>query len=81
MGDNMTISKRKDVYNVVGSNIKRFRKERGLTQHQLADLIPVSDSFVAKLESITHQTISIDMLERFSDVLKKDLYLFFIDND
>ena len=46
----MTTSKRKDIYNVVGSNIKKFRKEKGLTQHALADLIPVSDSFVAKLE-------------------------------
>ena len=77
----MTISKRKDIYNIIGSNIKKYRKEAGLTQHQLADKIPVSDSFVAKLESITHQTISIDMLERFSDVLNKELYLFFIDHD
>ncbi|MBE6144795.1 MAG: helix-turn-helix domain-containing protein [Firmicutes bacterium] len=77
----MTISKRKDIYNIIGSNIKRYRKEAGLTQHQLADKIPVSDSFVAKLESITHQTISIDMLERFAEVLKKELYLFFIDHD
>ena len=43
-------------------------------------MIPVSDSFVAKLESITHQTISIEMLEKFADVLEKDLYLFFIDH-
>lgn len=77
----MTISKRKDIYNIVGSNIKKYRKEAGLTQHQLADKIPVSDSFVAKLESITHQTISIDMLERFAEVLNKELYLFFIDHD
>ena len=77
----MTTSKRKDIYNVVGSNIKKYRKEKGLTQHALADLIPVSDSFVAKLESITYQSISIDMLERFADVLEKDLYLFFIDNE
>ena len=77
----MTNSKRKDIYNVVGSNIKKYRKEKGLTQHELADLVPVSDSFVAKLESITYQSISIDMLERFADVLEKDIYLFFIDDE
>lgn len=77
----MTTSERKDIYNIVGSNIKKYRKEKGLTQHALADLIPVSDSFVAKLESITYQSISIDMLERFADVLEKDIYLFFIDNN
>jgi len=77
----MTNSKRKNIYNVVGSNIKKYRKEKGLTQHSLADAIPVSDSFVAKLESITYQSISIDMLEKFADVLEKDLYLFFIDDE
>lgn len=77
----MTISKRKDIYNVIGSNIKKYRQEKNLTQHQLADKVPVSDSFVAKLESVTHQTISIDMLERFADVLEKEIYLFFIDSD
>ena len=80
MGGNMTISKHKDVYNIIGSNIKKYRNEKHLTQHNLADMIPVSDSFVAKLESVTHQTISIDMLEKFADVLEKDLYLFFIDH-
>lgn len=77
----MTNSERKNIYNVVGSNIKKYRKEKGLTQHGLADAIPVSDSFVAKLESITYQSISIDMLEKFADVLEKDLYLFFIDDE
>ena len=73
----MTISKRKDIYNIIGSNIKRYRKEAGLTQHQLADKIPVSDSFVAKLESITHQTISIDTLEEIADILECDIRDFF----
>lgn len=41
----MTISKRKDIYNIIGSNIKRYRQEKNLTQHQLADKVPVSDSF------------------------------------
>lgn len=73
--------RKKDIYNIIGSNIKKYRKEMHLTQHQLADKIPVSDSFVAKLESITHQTISIDMLDRFADVLEKDIYLFLIDHE
>lgn len=77
----MSEVKKKDIYNIVGANIKRYRKEKGLTQHKLAELIPVSDSFVAKLESITYQTISIDMLERFAEVLEQELYLFFIDNE
>ena len=64
-----------------GERLRKIRKEKGLTQHELADLVPVSDSFVAKLESITYQSISIDMLERFADVLEKDIYLFFIDDE
>lgn len=76
----MTNSERKNIYNIIGSNIKKYRTQKHWTQHQLADKIPVSDSFVAKLESVTHQTISIDMLENFAKALDKDLYLFFIED-
>jgi DNA-binding Xre family transcriptional regulator len=37
----------------------------------------LSDSFIAKLESITHQTISIDTLEEIAEVLECDIRDFF----
>lgn len=70
-------SKKTNIYNVIGKNIKKYRKLRGLTQRELAEMLLLSDSFIGKLESITYQTISIDTLEQIAIVLKVDIRQFF----
>ena len=62
-----------DIYNIIGQNIKKYRKLNGLTQRQLADKLLLSESFIAKLESKTHQTISIDTALQIAHVLKIDI--------
>lgn len=61
---------KRDIYDIVGQNIKKYRKLKGWTQKELADKAMVSDSLIAKLESVTHQTISLDNLEHIADVLE-----------
>ena len=73
----MTLNKKTDIYNVIGKNIKKYRKRKGLKQRELAEALYLSDSFIAKLESVTHQTISIDTLEEISSVLDCDIRDFF----
>ena len=73
----MAEKKQSDIYNVIGKNIKKYRKIKGLKQRELAEALYLSDSFIAKLESITHQTISIDTLEDIADVLDCDIRDFF----
>lgn len=68
---------KEDIYNIIGKNIKKFRIENKLTQRELAEKLLLSDSFIAKLESITHQTISIDTLEQIAYILNKDIKDFF----
>lgn len=77
MGDKMTNSKHDDIYNIIGKNIKKYRKQKGITQHELAESLLLSDSFIAKLESITRQTISIETLEQISKKLDVDIKEFF----
>jgi transcriptional regulator with XRE-family HTH domain len=62
-----------DIYNLVGKNIKIYRKKRNLTQRQLAEKLLLSESFIAKLESTTHQTVSLDTLEQIAHVLNIDI--------
>ena len=62
-----------NIYNIVGKNIKKYRLLNNLTQRQLADKLLLSESFIAKLESKTHQTISLDTLEQISLVLNIDI--------
>ena len=73
----MAEKKQSDIYNVIGKNIKKYRKIKGLKQRELAEALYLSDSFIAKLESITHQTISIDTLEDIALVLECDIRDFF----
>lgn len=61
---------KRDIYDIVGQNIKKYRKLKGWTQKELADKAMVSDSLIAKLESVTHQTISLDNLEHIDDILE-----------
>ena len=69
--------KNTDIYNLIGKNIKKYRIKKGLKQRELAEKLYLSDSFIAKLESVTHQTISIDTLEDIANILECDIRDFF----
>lgn len=59
------MSSETNIYNIIGKNIKKYRKQNGMTQRELAEKMLLSDSFIAKLESSTYQTLSIDTLLQF----------------
>lgn len=73
----MTNSKQSNIYNVIGQNVKKYRELRGLTQRSLSEALLLSESFIAKLESKTYQTISIDTLKLIADYLDIDIKNFF----
>lgn len=62
------------VYGFVGKNIKKYRKMRGLTQDELAVLVNYSPSFIANIESSTHQTFSLGALWRIATALGVSLH-------
>lgn len=73
----MTNSKQYEIYNIIGRNIKKYRIMRGYTQRSLSEALDLSESFIAKLESRTIQTISIDTLLLISEFLDVDIIRFF----
>ena len=73
----MTDSKQYEIYNIIGRNIKKYRILRGYTQRSLSEALNLSESFIAKLESRTIQTISIDTLLLISEFLDVDIARFF----
>ena len=68
-------------YNVIGKNVKKYRKKKGLTQAQLAEKIDYSLSFVSSVESKKHQTFSLGALWRISLILDVDMYKLCIDEE
>ena len=66
------------VYYLVSRNLKRIRKEKGLTQEQLAELSTYSLGFIMNIESEKyHQTFSLGTLWQFGKVLNVDIREFF----
>lgn len=62
------------IYQIIGKNIKKYRKLKGWTQEQLAEEIDYSLSFISGIESAYHQTFSLGALWRISMVLGVDFY-------
>src|SRR3954454_16673593 len=61
-----------DYKNRIGNLIRDARKHRGLTQHQLADLLGTSQSAVNRIEK-GHQNLSIEMLARIGAALDSEI--------
>lgn len=79
MGDGMKVNKddNKFIYVIVGKNIKRIRKEKGLTQVQLADLIGYNEGTIANIENDSFQTCSLEFLYVISKMLDVPMAEFF----
>ncbi len=60
------------IYQVIGKNIKKYRKLKGWTQEKLAKEINYSLSFISGIESNYHQTFSLGAIWRISIVLGVD---------
>src|SRR6187399_1646494 len=58
--------------NRIGNLIRDARKHRGLTQHQLADLLGTSQSAVNRIEK-GHQNMSLEMLARIGAALDSEI--------
>src|SRR6478735_2209733 len=58
--------------NRIGNLIRDARKHRGLTQHQLADLLGTSQSAINRIEK-GHQNMSLEMLARIGAALDSEI--------
>ena len=84
MKDTFDFKHEKEIYSIIGKNIKYYRKlyslnVEELTQEHLAELANVSTSLIGNLESKkTYQGISIYNLYKISLILNVPIEKFFI---
>lgn len=65
-------------YNVIRKNIRKYRKEKHLTQQQLAEATDLSVDYICEIESPTkNKSFSIVTLGRIADVLEMNIKDFF----
>ena len=69
----------KDIYYLVGQNIKKQRKLKGLTQKKLSDMTFYSYEFIRKIESRSacRNTFSLDTTDKIARALNIDISLLF----
>lgn len=65
-------------YQIIRTNIKKLRKEKKLTQQELADMIDMSREYVCDIENESrNKHLTIATLGRIADALKLDISIFF----
>ena len=62
------------IYDVIRRNIKKYRKEKGLTSAQLAEMVDLSHDFIRQIESEkTRYNFSVETLYKISVALNVGL--------
>lgn len=65
-------------YGIIRKNIKKYRKEKKLTQQELAEKADLSVDYICEIESLKkNKSFSIVTLGRIADVLETDIKNFF----
>ena len=65
-------------YDIIRTNIKKIRKEKNLTQEQLAEKAGMSYDYLTEIESLKRKkSFSIAVLGRIADALEVDIKDFF----
>ena len=54
--DNRNLEFDNNIYNTIRQNIRRYRKEKGITSAELADLTGLSHDFIRQLQSNSKKT-------------------------
>ena len=62
------------VYILIGKNVRKYRKLRGMTQAELANKANYSKQFISNIENNVHQTFSLGTVCRLSLVLNVEFY-------
>ena len=69
----------KDIYYLVGQNIKKQRKMKGLTQKKLSEITFYSYEFIRKIESKSacRNTFSLDTVDKIAKALDVNIKTLF----
>lgn len=68
----------KDLYGIIGRNIKKYRISAGFTQAQFSDMLGISLSYLTKLEAAKcDKSISLSLLNHIANTLNIEISKFF----
>lgn len=71
------MTEKESIRSIVAQNVRKYRRQVGLTQERLAELADISNTYIANIEC-GKTWVSDKTLEKISAALQTDAYLFFI---
>lgn len=69
-----------DIVKVFGTNLKRYRTQKGLTQEKVAEICGLHRTYISDIECY-RRSISLENIQRIADSLEIETYLLFIEYD
>lgn len=69
-----------DIIKVFGSNVKKYRTQKGLSQQTFAEMAGLHRTYISAIER-EKRSIALENIQKIADALKIDTYLLFIDKD
>jgi transcriptional regulator with XRE-family HTH domain len=68
-----------DIVKVFGTNLKKLRTERGLSQEAFAELCGMHRTYISAVERF-RRSISLENIQRIADALGVETYQLFIES-
>lgn len=68
-----------EILKVFSNNLKRYRKELGVSQEVFADMAGLHRTYISAVEC-EKRSISLDNVQKIADALGVETYLLFVDN-
>lgn len=69
-----------DILKVFGTNVRRFRHNKGYSQEELADKCGLHRTYISDVERFK-RSISLDNIQKLADALGVETYLLFIESN
>lgn len=67
-----------DIIIVFGKNVKKYRKEKHLSQEKLAEMSGLHRTYISAIECY-RRSISLENIQRIADALEIEVYRLFIE--
>lgn len=67
-----------DIVKVFGTNLKKYRTQRGLSQEKFAEMCGLHRTYISDIECF-RRSIALENIQRIADALEIETYLLFIE--
>lgn len=69
-----------DIVKVFGTNVRRYRKTKGLSQEKLGELSELHRTYISDIER-SQRSIALENIQRIADALEVETYKFFLEGE